>query len=153
MVKQLLFLAIGFCVVTACGNSSSEQLPIDMVKNPASASASPEEVKLPVMTFDSVLQHFGTIVQGEKVRRTFRFTNTGEADLIITAAEGTCGCTIPDYPRKPIPPGGTGEIKVLFNSEGKDGRQHKKVFVIANTQPPKNTIAIRGDVVGPLEKP
>jgi len=61
------------------------------------------------MTFDKTSHDFGTITEGDKVTTTFGFTNTGDADLIIVDARGSCGCTVPQYPKNtPIAPGETG---------------------------------------------
>ena len=92
---------------------------------------------------------FGEITQGEKVEHTFMFKNTGENDLVIVSAKGSCGCTIPKWPKEPIAPGAEGEMYVVFNSDGKKGKQHKKVSVIANTEPATSVVALRGDVIVP----
>ena len=77
---------------------------------------------------------FGTITQGDKVEHIFTFKNTGKADLLIKDAKGSCGCTVPDYPKDPIKPGAEGNIKVSFNSAHKMGKQHKTVTLTANTK-------------------
>lgn len=133
----------------ACGGGDADVLPTDVVSNPATATNTESKEGLPVMEFDTDLKEFGTIVQGEKARMTFSFTNTGESQLIISSATGSCGCTVPDYPKTPIALGESAEIEVLFNSEGKIGKQHKKIYIVANTNPSQNTVAISGNVVGP----
>ena len=60
----------------------------------------------PVMTFDRTIHDFGTIQEGERVETLFTFTNTGKSDLVIVDARGSCGCTVPEYPKNtPIAPG------------------------------------------------
>jgi hypothetical protein len=86
------------------------------------------------------------------VNYNFTFTNNGTSDLVIASAKGSCGCTVPDWPKRPIKPGETSEIKVEFNSTGKKGKQHKKVTIVANTQPSKNVIAIQGNVIAPVSE-
>ncbi|MCA6361940.1 MAG: DUF1573 domain-containing protein [Bacteroidetes bacterium] len=83
----------------------------------------------PVMTFDNLEFNFGTIKQGEVVTHEFRFRNTGKEPLIINNAQGSCGCTVPEYPKEPIKPGGTGVIKVTFNSASKLNQQDKTVTI------------------------
>jgi hypothetical protein len=146
MKKMILFVS-SIVLFTACGGGG-EALSPDLVKNPISADGK-ETSDYAVMTFDTIAQSFGTLVQGEKARMVFRFTNTGKKDLIINSATGSCGCTVPSYPKTPVKPGQSSEIEVLFNSEGKSGHQHKKVQIVANTIPATNTIAITGDIVGP----
>tara|TARA_B100000780_G_scaffold276756_2_gene245982 strand:- start:1526 stop:1984 length:459 start_codon:yes stop_codon:yes gene_type:complete len=138
-------------LMISCGENNSENISTDLVKNPATADDADSKEGLPIMTFETDLREFGTIVQGDRARMTFEFTNTGESDLIISSASASCGCTVPEYPKTPISPGESGTIEVLFNSDGKMGRQHKKVYIVANTNPSTNVVAISGDVVGPDE--
>ena len=87
------------------------------------------------MTFQENFHDFGTIRQGEKRSHTFKFTNTGDAYLLIEFASGSCGCTVPQWPQKPIGPGESGEILVEFDSKDKFGEQNQEVNIIANTDP------------------
>lgn len=81
------------------------------------------------------------------VKQTFHFTNTGKDSLVISNVKVTCGCTVPEWPKEPIPPGGKGEIKVGFNTTDKVGRQLKILRVIANTQPVETILQIGGEVM------
>ena len=83
----------------------------------------------------------------------FKFTNTGESDLVIVSAKGSCGCTVPEWPKEPISPGESGDIQVIFSSEGKKGKQHKRVSIIANTEPATSVIAIKGEILTPDAEP
>lgn len=98
----------------------------------ATKTANPN-AKYATMDFSKKLHDFGTINQGDKVKTVFSFTNNGQADLIIVSASGSCGCTVPEYPKTPIKPGEKGDIKVEFNSSGKSGQQNKTVTIVANT--------------------
>src|SRR5690606_10238828 len=92
------------------------------------ASATPAEVKpegpLPVMTFNELEWDFGTIQEGAVVEHTYEFVNNGEAPLIIQEAKPSCGCTVPDWSKEPIPVGGKGYIKASFDSNGKPNIQN-----------------------------
>ncbi|MBX2898269.1 MAG: DUF1573 domain-containing protein [Cyclobacteriaceae bacterium] len=106
------------------------------------------EVNGPVITWENLRYEFGDIIQGEKIERIFRFTNTGTAALIITNVEVTCGCTVPKgWPRDPILPGAKGEITVAFNSTGKIGRQNKVVTVTSNSVGTTNQVMIIANVL------
>lgn len=96
--------------------------------------AIPADGKYPEMTFEETEHDFGNINQGDKVDCVFKFKNTGEADLLIESAVGSCGCTVPEFPKEKIAPGESGEIKVSFNSAGKKGNQHKTVTLTTNTE-------------------
>ena len=104
------------------------------------------EGPLPVMEFETMEYDFGTITEGDIVKTTFKFTNNGEAPLIIQSARGSCGCTVPSWPREPIPVGGTGEITAEFNSKGKPGNQNKLITITSNTWPKNSTLRIKATV-------
>jgi hypothetical protein len=106
----------------------------------------------PVMTMDVLEYNFGTIKQGDIVTREYKFKNTGKEPLIINNAVGSCGCTVPDYPKEPIKPNGTGVIKVTFNSAGKMGQQDKTVTLTYDTD---KTIVLhlKGTVEAPTPVP
>lgn len=134
-MKYFAFISALFLLV-ACAEEEKE-VTTDIVEN------------LTEIKFENELYDFGEITQGEKVKFTYKFTNVGESDLVISSAKGSCGCTVPDWPRKPIAPGESAEIRVVFNSEGKNGKQHKKVSVIANTQPSTTIVALTGNIIKP----
>ena len=89
---------------------------------------------------------FGVVDDGEKVKHTYKFKNTGNEPLIISSAKGSCGCTVPKWPTDPIAPGGEGAIEVEFDSKGKPGKQTKRVTVTANTVPAQTFLNITGTV-------
>ncbi len=88
----------------------------------------------PEITFDTLVHDFGRVQQGEKVGWYFRFRNTGGSDLIITHASASCGCTVAEYNRDPVPAGGEGTVKVLFDSSGRNGKQVKTVTIESNAK-------------------
>ena len=149
---KIKFLAIGLAafIFISCGEKeASETIDSAVISNPISADNA-EEVnpdKLPQMTFDKDFHDFGKITSGEKVTYSFKFTNTGKSDLIISTAAGSCGCTVPEFPKEPIKPGKTGYIKVQFNSEGRSGIQEKQVTIVANTIPNTNELKIKSEVI------
>ena len=73
--------------------------------------------------------------------------NTGDEPLIITIAKGSCGCTVPSWPKEPIAPGTTGEFVVRFDSKGKAGFQAKRVTITANTDPVNTYLTVKGQVI------
>ncbi|KIX21776.1 hypothetical protein SY27_06705 [Flavobacterium sp. 316] len=109
--------------------------------------------KLPKVEFDKADHDFGTIKSGDKVSTEFIVKNIGESDLIISNAEATCGCTVPDYPKQPLKPGETAPIKVTFDSSGKSGQQSKTVTLTTNTESGKETFTIKANVLGKEASP
>ena len=101
----------------------------------------------PKITFQKTEYNFGDIQQGEKVEHVFTFKNSGTEPLILSNVQTTCGCTATDWPRDTIAPGGSGEIKVVFNSAGKMGRQNKVVTVTSNAANSQEKVKLVGNVV------
>lgn len=90
--------------------------------------------------------NFGSIKEGKYVTYKFEFENIGDEPYLIQTVEGSCGCTIADYPTKPVPPGGKGTIVVQFNSKGKKGENTEFVTVIGNSQPQNVSLIIEARV-------
>src|SRR6056300_489189 len=102
----------------------------------------------PVIEFDKNNHDFGEIQEGEIAETEFRFTNVGKSDLIISDASGSCGCTVPDYPKNsPIKPGESGKIIVKFDSNNRPGMQRKAVTLITNTSKGKQILNIKSIVI------
>jgi len=108
------------------------------------------DTALPVVTtsveFDDSEFNFGNIDQGDKVTHIFTFKNTGTNPLVISNAKGSCGCTVPKWPKEAIAPGETGVVEVTFNSRGKKGKQAKRVTITANTDPAQTILMVKGEV-------
>jgi hypothetical protein len=146
-MKKLLTIciAISFTAFTACQDGSAKKI------SNSNTSASPEKSATsegPIMTFDNISHDFGTINEGDKVTTKFSFTNTGNADLIIVDARGSCGCTVPEYPKNtPIAPGQSQTISVNFDSSNKPGIQQKSVTLSANTSSGREMLRIKANVI------
>ncbi len=143
------FIVLG--IFPSCSSQSEENNTInsDLISNPATASGKVDLENVPVFEFEKEIHDFGAITQGEKVSYSFKFKNTGKGNLIISSASGSCGCTVPQYPKNPIAPGESASIDVIFNSEGKDGKQDKTVTLMANTNPASKVLKISGNVIVP----
>ena len=151
MKKFISILTIVF--ISACGSKVSD-LELRVAKlEPEIASMRKGGVStimpagaFPKFTFEQEEHNFGQIRDGDIVSHTFRFTNTGEAPLIISKATAACGCTVPQWPKQPIPAGGSGEIQVQFDSSNKPGMQNKVVTITANTESKVKKLLIRAQV-------
>jgi len=151
MKKLILSVSVISLLFACSGTGSSEELTTDLINNPNSASGNSDvdKDKLPFFEFVEEVVDFGTITQGEVVSTNFKFKNVGKSDLIISSAQGSCGCTVPEWPKEPIKPGQEGKIAVTFNSTGKQGKQNKTITLVANTMPNTKVIALKGDVLVP----
>ena len=144
-MKLIPFIALAtLFVVSSCKDNASAKITEDDMKaaNEVAASAG----KLPVLQFDKAEHDFGTINEGDKVTTEFIITNTGDADLVIINAVGSCGCTVPEWEKEPIKPGSSTPIKVTFDSKGKPGQQEKTVTITSNTANGKETCKIKANV-------
>lgn len=142
-MKTTSILALSFAAVAvACSN------PSDRIKPEAERMAleAVQSAELPQLTFANESHDFGTIKEGDVVETEFKFTNTGEAPLIISSAQGSCGCTVPEYPNAPVAPGEEGVIKVSFNSTGKPNQQSKTVTLTTNAVPSTKVLTITANV-------
>lgn len=112
-----------------------------------SANAQEQSQSGAEITFKEKSIDFGDITQGDKVEHTFELTNTGSAPLIISNVAATCGCTVPSWPKEPIAPGKTSEIKVSFNSAGKMGKQNSVVRIYSNASEPIEKVSLISNVL------
>ncbi len=123
--------------------------------NTANATPAPPVVangKTTSAKFEETSYDWGTIAENEKMIHVFKFKNTGTNDMIISDAHGSCGCTVPEWPKEPIKPGKSSQIKVIFDSKGKAGDQSKSVTITANTEPTNMVLMIKGKVTPKEEK-
>ena len=103
----------------------------------------------PAVEFEQTVYDFGTIPEmGGPVSFKFKFTNTGDSPLVILSANAACGCTRPAYPKKPVKPGESGEIKVTYLPENRPGEFVKEVTVKTNAPKSKQLkLTISGNVI------
>ncbi|WP_127024568.1 DUF1573 domain-containing protein [Flagellimonas beolgyonensis] len=140
-----LILAVAL-VGVSCKDKASNKIVADNVE---SATVRDEAQKMvPVMTFEKVEHDFGTIERGTPQETVFKFTNTGNAPLLITSAKSSCGCTVPNPPKDPIAPGETGELLVKFNGSGQN-QVTKTITVTANTAKGSEILRIKAFVNSP----
>jgi len=169
VIVKFLFFAAVLVVFTACKDRAAEKriaelesrlADLEGKKAPAPLGdqtvATPEtkpEGPLPVLQIDNIEHDFGTIKEGEIVEHTYVVTNTGEAPLIIQSAQPSCGCTVPDFSKEPIPVGGTGFVKAKFDTNGKQNVQNKSITVTANTYPKQTVIRFKAMVTPKAQGP
>lgn len=153
-MKKIVIIASVFVGLIACNNENNEaEVTTDLINHPSTASSeSIDQDNQPFFEFVEEVIDFGTITQGETVSTTFKFRNVGKKNLIISSAQGSCGCTVPEWPKEPIKPGGEGVIDVTFNSNGKQGLQNKTITLVANTVPNTKVLALKGEVIVPEGK-
>ena len=142
----------------ANGPSGTQGNPIQLDQgfnpsDPAAANAANPTAPDPIsslpkttMSFGELAHDFGAIKQNSENVHVFQFTNTGAKPLQISNAKGSCGCTVPKYPKEPIPPGQTGEIEVVYKPGLQKDAQTKTVTITANTEPETMQLKITANV-------
>jgi hypothetical protein len=141
-----IFTAISLLLLFACNESDSNKVDTDLVNNSATAGANANS-ELPEIKFEEEEFDFGKITQGEKVTHSFKFKNVGKKNLVISGANGSCGCTVAEWPAEPIKSGAESKIEVVFNSEGKSGFQEKTITIVTNSEPATRILRIKTEII------
>ena len=136
-MKKIKILAI--CALMSFGFAARAQ---DGTEKAVAAPANPNA---PEMSFEKEMHDYGTIKQGADGNCEFKFTNTGNEPLVISSARGSCGCTVPTYPKEPILKGQTAVIKVSYDTK-RVGPFTKTVTIESNAKTPSKMLSIKGVV-------
>jgi Protein of unknown function (DUF1573) len=150
MKKYFLFLLMPI-IFSSCDVKRKDKISDDS-KTDSLKGVQKKQLETDAMNNTTTVQiidssyNFGTITEGEKVEFNYRFKNTGTNPLVIFEAHASCGCTVPEKPEKPVLPGETGFIKVVFNSSGKKGHNEKDVNVSSNANPAFPALKLTGEV-------
>jgi len=138
MKIRILFIGLFIASLTSIAQEK-KTASIGEVK-PVAASATAAEI-----AFSKDLHDFGTINKGDNGTIEFNFKNTGKEPLIISNAQGSCGCTVPVWPKEPIAPGASSSIKVTYDTK-RVGAFTKTVTITSNAVTSSKTITIKGVV-------
>ena len=126
-MRHLLFATFLVSFIAAGCNSGAK-------KDKAANTALADTARYTTIEWLDSARDFGKIPEGQKLDVAFRFRNTGTTPLVIGQVRPSCGCTIAEQPQEPVAPGSEGQIKAVFNSDGRSGINHKTLFVTANTK-------------------
>ena len=144
-MKRVFIFCFSLLAVAGCqSNNSAIQTPSNFNKNIPPKDPNKQYAAI---QFDSAEHDFGKVTEGDKPEYDFRFSNTSNVTLVLSDVHATCGCTTPYWPKTPVAPGKSDVIKVMYNSEGRNGIFHKGVLITANTYPPQTLISIKGEVI------
>lgn len=148
-MKKLIIPVLALTLFACGGKQEDGKIDTSLINISETANGKVDKDKLPIIKFTEGEYSFGKIIQGEKVSHTFTFTNEGKSNLIIASAKASCGCTVASPPKDPIPPGATGKIDVVFDSNGKSGMVSKSITVLTNCEPNTVILNISGEVIVP----
>ena len=143
-MKKLLLLSV-LCFLTFAISAQTEAKSAKQAK-PKKAEVIEEDTlpKVPVIQFNSLVHDYGNIFKGDNGVCNFDFKNTGKADLLLTNVSSSCGCTVPEWPKEPIPPGKSASIKVKYDTN-RAGTINKNVYVDSNAGE-RVTLSIKGNI-------
>ena len=141
-MKQVLFLLLLTAGIISCNVRRKDKIADDSAAQATLALKDSTTVQI----IDSAY-NFRTVTDGEKVQYSYRFKNSGTKPLVIVSASASCGCTVPQKPEKPIMPGETGFIKIVFDSKGRVGSAHKTITVVSNANPEFPPLVLTGEVL------
>jgi len=102
----------------------------------------------PLMKFEDIVIDYGVIQQNSEPYREFKFVNTGNAPLVISNAKGSCGCTVPEWPKEPIAPRASNTISVRY-ATNRIGKFSKKITLTTNEVKNSHVLTIKGEVLKP----
>ena len=123
-MRRIISVLLASTLMVSCQNNDK--------KAAAATHASVDSAQLTTVQWLDSTKDFGKIQEGQVLQVAFRFRNTGNKPLVIEKVQPSCGCTVAEQPKEPILPGGEGQIKASFNSQGRVGTNHKALFVYAN---------------------
>jgi hypothetical protein len=135
----ILFMFLISIMISSCGHGTG--------KDTGSSGQASKDTGTAKIVFTEYEHSFGKVAEGEKAGYTFTFENQGTSDLVIVSATTSCGCTVPEYDKKPVHPGNKGNLEVVFNTAGRNGRQTKTITVRSNSSTPVVLLKITADVV------
>lgn len=143
--NSIVFIALLSLAFVSCKDNASAKID---AANLETAKERDAKISLgtAIIEFDTKDYDFGTVNEGEVVEGVFKITNKGKTDLIITDASASCGCTVPEWPKNPIKPGDSGELKFSFDSKGRTGKQSKSITLQTNTAEVTEMLRIGGTV-------
>jgi len=148
MKKLILSLTFfGLMAAVMAQTPATTQTPATPAQTPAVATqpTPAPNPNAPDFKFDKDQFDFGTIPQGTPVTHDFAFTNTGKEPLIISNAQASCGCTVPNWPKDPVLPGKASKITVTYNA-AHAGEFTKSITITSNAKTPMSVIYIKGTV-------
>jgi len=137
---SLCICALGIIGCTGEGNKRQQSV------NETSIVRGGEDSLGPDILFDTLVNSLGEIIEGEQVLCYFKYHNRGDEPLLIRSIKAGCGCTVPKWNEEPLKPGDSEDIKVLFNSSGKRGKQNIRITVTSNARTPISTLFLKAEV-------
>jgi hypothetical protein len=98
--------------------------------------------------FENEHHNFSALSYKHGAEYAFQFSNPGNTPLIIFDVKTSCGCTVPKWPKKPVKPNKTGEIRIKYDAAS-PGVFYKTIQVYYNGKDSPQKLTIKGEVEYP----
>jgi len=145
IMKHIFIIAV-FSLLSISTYGQTDEKATGETENPEQTS-----VQGPIMTLESMIVDYGDIKQGSDPLRTVAFTNTGTEPLVISNAKGSCGCTVPSWPREPIAPGESAVIEIRYDTK-RLGGINKTVKLTTNDETGTYVLRVKGNITAKTEE-
>jgi len=146
MSRSIIYFVIFISLLTSCNNNTAEKSKNDLAINPA-IIAQMDTANYTTIEWEDTVRNFGIVREGDSVFVKFKFKNSGEKALFVTAAHSSCGCATVKYSEKAVLPGENGDITAAFKNKYKPGFIHQTIIVTTNTSNKKyHTLSFEGEV-------
>ena len=147
-MKKIFITLFCLSVVVAvkAQNTQTPPPPAPAVAHPAPPAPPPADPRQGKFKFDEEVHNFGSVPEGPKAECDFEFKNIGKEPIVIKEAHGSCGCTVPTWPKDPILPKHKATIHVTYNTQGRIGPINKDVIITSNAQQNPMKLHITGTV-------
>ncbi|SHG76362.1 Protein of unknown function [Flavobacterium micromati] len=145
-MKKIVTLALLLVLGVTASNAQQTSKKVNKIKAKTTSVAT-SKVEGAGMVFANETIDYGTVAYNSDGKREFVFTNNGNKPLIITNAQGSCGCTVPSYPKEPIAPGAKGVIGVKYDTSRGGQTFTKTITLTTNATVPNKTLTIKGNVL------
>lgn len=149
MIRKINTITLYLAILVSCTNDRQQQVTTDLVQIPLTADKNSDKIRMPDIEVNQDYFDFGEIEQDKSIIIDFKLKNIGDAPLLIHSVKGSCGCTVPEWPKEVIEPGDDTMISVTFNSGKREGKQNKTVTLVTNAIPSTRVFTITGIVLGP----
>ena len=145
-MKKVFFTLLCLSIGTLAVKAQDKKTAPPPAPQPAAAKTPDENAGKFKFEDKDETHDFGTVPEGPQAEYDFEFKNVGKKPIIITEAHGSCGCTVPKWPKEPILPKHKGVIHVTYNTDHRPGPIMKEVFITSDAQQNPMTLHIRGTV-------
>jgi len=149
-MKRKIYFTVLFASICFVVKSQDAKTATTTAATTTTTQEAPPDPNAPEIYFEQEVHDYGTVEYGGNGICNFKFTNTGKSPLVISGARGSCGCTVPKWPKEPIMKGESGEINVSYDTK-RAGPFTKTITINSNAKSAVKVVTIKGTVMSQEE--